>query len=97
MSLEHFESICGTDSALIYVELEVEVSVPLFLRVCLQTGDLGLDIGAQGEPLGYRQDGKFIILRNEISSQHLGVILTNPLLHQPSPTKPRAEHSWHFT
>lgn len=24
-----------------------------------QTGDLGLDIGAQGEPLGYRQDGEF--------------------------------------
>lgn len=23
-----------------------------------QTGDLGLDIGAQGEPLGYRTDGK---------------------------------------
>lgn len=26
--------------------------------VTLQTGDLGLDIGAQGEPLGYRQDGR---------------------------------------
>lgn len=26
--------------------------------VALQTGDLGLDIGAQGEPLGYRQEGK---------------------------------------
>lgn len=28
------------------------------LCVALQTGDLGLDIGAQGEPLGYRQEGK---------------------------------------
>lgn len=27
-------------------------------RLCLQTADLGLDIGAQGEPLGYRPDGK---------------------------------------
>lgn len=76
MSLKHFESICGTDSVLIYAELEAEVSFShgsCLLRVCLQTGDLGLDIGAQGEPLGYRQDGRFIILRNEISSQHLWV------------------------
>lgn len=29
-----------------------------FFCVYLQTGDLGLDIGAQGEPLGYRPDGK---------------------------------------
>lgn len=29
----------------------------LWLRVALQTGDLGLDLGAQGEPLGYRQEG----------------------------------------
>lgn len=28
------------------------------LSFSLQTGDLGLDIGAQGEPLGYRQEGK---------------------------------------
>lgn len=26
--------------------------------LCIQTADLGLDIGAQGEPLGYRPDGK---------------------------------------
>lgn len=29
----------------------------VFLSV-LQTADLGLDIGAQGEPLGYRAEGK---------------------------------------
>lgn len=35
--------------------------VYVLLTVCpcvLQTGDLGLDLGAQGEPLGYRQEGK---------------------------------------
>lgn len=95
MSLKHFESVCGTDLVLIYAELEAEVSFS-HGSCLLQTGDLGLDIGAQGEPLGYRQDGRFIILRNEISSQHLGVTRTNPLLHQPSPTKPRAQHTWHF-
>lgn len=26
--------------------------------LCLQTAELGLDIGAQGEPLAYRQEGK---------------------------------------
>jgi len=29
MSLEHFESICGTHSVLMYAELEAEVSVSL--------------------------------------------------------------------
>lgn len=35
-------------------------SLKLLFFVCvfvLQTADLGLDIGAQGEPLGYRQEG----------------------------------------
>lgn len=35
--------------------------VYVLLTICpcvLQTGDLGLDLGAQGEPLGYRQEGK---------------------------------------
>lgn len=33
-------------------------SVLIYVCILLQTGDLGLDIGAQGEPLGYRQEGK---------------------------------------
>lgn len=35
--------------------------VYVLLTICpcvLQTGDLGLDLGAQGEPLGYRQEGR---------------------------------------
>lgn len=29
--------------------------------LCTQTADLGLDIGAQGEPLGYRPDGMCLL------------------------------------
>uniref|UniRef100_A0A8C1T3N4 Catenin beta-1 n=1 Tax=Cyprinus carpio TaxID=7962 RepID=A0A8C1T3N4_CYPCA len=41
--------------------LSVELTSSLFRTEPMtwnETGDLGLDIGAQGEPLGYRQDGK---------------------------------------
>ena len=39
-------------------------AVPCLMCVCVyfQTGELGLDMGAQGEPLGYRQDGEFLNL-----------------------------------
>lgn len=38
----------------------VQVNIKQIFFIPLQTGDLGLDIGAQGEPLGYRPDGEYI-------------------------------------
>lgn len=31
----------------------------LFLLILFQTGEMGLDMGAQGDPLAYRQDGEW--------------------------------------
>lgn len=37
----------------------------------LQTADLALDIGAQGEPLGYRPDGMYELFSCLIVNQNL--------------------------
>lgn len=56
-----------------------------------QTGEMGLDMGAQGDPLAYRQDGKWLFITlNQTPYTLLDILLLcslyNPeTFHSPPP------------